>query len=67
MVAKGEVVGEGWIGGLELADASYCLQNGYYLLYSTMNHIQYPVIKKNIMENNVKKNVCVYLNHFVVQ
>ena len=41
--------------------------NDKVLLYSTGNYIQYTVI--NIMENNMKKNIYIYiyLNQFAVQ
>ena len=52
-------MGEGWIEGLELADASVHREwiNDSVLLQSTENDIQYPVI----MEKNMKKNAYIHL------
>ena len=48
VVAKGEGMGEGWIGSLGLADAKYYIWiNNKVLLYSTGNYIQYPAINHN--------------------
>ena len=48
--AKGEMVGEGWIGNLGLGDASWLYIkwiNNKVLLYSTGNYIQYSVTSYN--------------------
>ena len=52
MVAKGDVVGEGWTGSLGLADGWV---NNKVLLYNTEDHIQYREINHN--EKNIQKNI----------
>ena len=60
MVAKGESMGEGWIGSLGLADANYYIDwiNNKVLLYSTGNYIQYPVINHHGKEYEKE---CIYI------
>ena len=54
-------MGEERMESLGLADASsYIGWVNKVVLYSTGNHIQYPVVNHN--QNNMKKNIYIYVN-----
>ena len=58
---RGRRGGGGRNGSLGLADGNYFIYriNNKVLMYSTGNHIRYPVINHN--EKNVKKNIYIHI------
>ena len=61
VVAKGEGEGVGWTGNMGLVDANYCIWSGEAMRScSAAQGIISSHLLWNMMEDNVRKRMCVY-------